>query len=92
MIGIILIAAGIYVLAKGKIGVDNKKYLQKPKSIIVGIILIILGLLMGFVNWGLIAVLFIATIVASYYMAEEIVPENPNTIQNTENNSEAKIN
>lgn len=91
MIGLILIAAGIYVLIKGKIGVDNKRYLQRPKSVIVGIILIILGLLMGYVNWGLIAVLFVATIIVSYYMAKEITLENPTGIENSKNSSTAKI-
>jgi cytochrome c biogenesis protein CcdA len=84
MIGLLLIGAGIYILVKGKIGVDNKRYLQKPRSIVVGIILIILGFLMGFVNLGIIAVLFVVTIVASYFMAEENMVEKSDAVQNAE--------
>jgi len=72
MIGLLLIAAGIFILIKGRIGVDEKRYLQRPKSTYVGIVLIILGLLPDFnVSIFLVLMLFVVTVIVAYFIANK---------------------
>jgi hypothetical protein len=76
MIQLILIAAGIFILAKGKVDVSSKKELVRPKSAIVASILIVIGLLMTYIKLSgaieiILSVSLVATVFISYLLAEE---------------------
>jgi hypothetical protein len=76
MIQLILIAAGIFILAKGRIDVSSKKILVRPKSAYVAIILVISGLSMNYIKMDGASAVFlflvlVATVVTSYFLAED---------------------
>jgi hypothetical protein len=76
MIQIIIIVAGIYVLVKRKIDFSKTRELVKPKSIYIGIALIIVGILSSFIDFIAYGLL-IATVVISYFLSQKKVEANP---------------
>jgi Ca2+/Na+ antiporter len=88
MIDLIFIAAGVFILIKGRIGVDEKRYLQRPKSVYVGVVLVILGVLLNLdVNVFLVLALFVLTVVVAYYTAEKTDTTKPELAQDGEKKS-----
>jgi len=69
MIPIIIVIAGIYILIKGKINFSKNKELVKPKSIFVGVSLIISGVI-GFLNVIVALGLLILIMIISYFLSQ----------------------
>jgi hypothetical protein len=71
MIQIILLIAGIYILAKGEVNFSKDRILVKPKSLYVGIALIFNALILGFVSPFVEYGLLIVIMVASYFLSQK---------------------
>lgn len=80
MIQLILIVAGIYILIKGRINFSTERALVRPKSVYVGIALIIDGILISYINFYAYGVLILIMILA-YFLSQKaetgILPDNP---------------
>ena len=77
MVQIILLAAGIYILAKGRINFSKNRELVKPNSLYIGGALAASGVLMFVIGFEIPLILAIVTIIASFFLSRKIETPAP---------------